>query len=82
MRQHPRPVFCALPGKRPSLGLPKDWPCGTILTLAEIKAAVETFDRGETNVFDALDAIIVAVEAHQAAMARSVQRKDRHRDAA
>jgi hypothetical protein len=55
---------------------------GTILTLAEIKAAVETFDRGETNVFDALDAIIVAVEAHQAAMARSVQRKDRHRDAA
>lgn len=53
-----------------------------ILTLAEIKAAVEAFDRGEINVFDALDAIIVAVEAHQAAKGRDVQRKDKRRDAA
>ena len=53
-----------------------------VITLAEIKAAVERFDRGDSNVFDALDAIIVAVEAHQAAMARSVQRTDRRRDAA
>jgi phosphopantetheine adenylyltransferase len=53
-----------------------------ILTLAEIKAAVEAFDCGDTNVFDALDAIIVAVEAHQAAMASTSQRKQRGRDAA
>jgi len=53
-----------------------------ILTLAEIKAAVEGFDRGETNVFDALDAIIVAVEAHQVAKGRAVQRKDKRRNAA
>jgi len=36
-----------------------------ILTLAEIKAAVEAFDRGETNAFDALDAIVVEVEAYR-----------------
>ena len=39
-----------------------------ILTLAEIKAAVEAFDRGETNAFDALDAIVVEVEAYRAAV--------------
>lgn len=38
-----------------------------ILTLAEIKAATDAFDRGEANVFDALDAIIAAVEAYRAA---------------
>lgn len=38
-----------------------------ILTMAEIKAALEAFDRGESNVFDALDAIIVEVEAYRAA---------------
>jgi len=38
-----------------------------ILTLSEIKAAVEAFDRGETNAFDALDAIVVEVEAYRAA---------------
>ena len=53
-----------------------------ILTLAEIKAAVEAFDQGDTNVFDALDAIIVAVEAHQAAMAHGGRREPRRRDAA
>lgn len=35
-----------------------------ILTLAEIKAAIEAFDRGATNVFDSLDAIMVALEAY------------------
>lgn len=53
-----------------------------ILTLAEIKAAVEAFDRGDTNAFDALDAIIVAVEAHQAAIADDKRREPEHRDAA
>ena len=53
-----------------------------ILTLAEIKAAVEAFDRGDTNVFDALDAIFVAVEAHQAATADDGRREPRRRDAA
>ena len=57
-------------------------PAAAILTLAEIKAAVEVFDRGDTNVFDALDAIIVAVEAHQAAMAHETRREPRRRDAA
>jgi len=53
-----------------------------ILTLAEIKAAVEAFDRGDSNVFDALDAIVVTVEAHQAATAGTSQRDKRGRDAA
>ena len=35
-----------------------------ILTLAEIKAAIDAFDGGATNVFDALDAIMVALEAY------------------
>lgn len=41
-------------------------PATAILTLAEIKAATEAFDRGEANVFDALDAIRMAVEACRA----------------
>ena len=41
-------------------------PATAILTLTEIKAATEAFDRGESNVFDVLDAVIVAVEAYQA----------------
>lgn len=53
-----------------------------ILALAEIKAAVEAFDRGDTNVFEALDAIIVAVEAHQALMAHQTRREPRRQDAA
>jgi len=32
--------------------------------MAEIKAATDAFDRGDTNVFDSLDAIRVAVEAY------------------
>jgi hypothetical protein len=38
-----------------------------ILTLAEIKAAVEAFEDGETNVLDTLDAIVVAVADYLAA---------------
>jgi hypothetical protein len=53
-----------------------------ILTLAEIKAALEVFDRGESNVFDALDSIIMAVEAHQAALVDAAERERRRRDAA
>jgi len=53
-----------------------------ILTLAEIKAAVEAFDRGKSNVFDALDAIIVAVEAHQTSMAAEGRREPPRRDVA
>lgn len=53
-----------------------------ILTLAEIKAAVEAFDHGDTNAFDALDAIIVAVDAHRATKAPEARRKPRRRDAA
>lgn len=38
-----------------------------ILVLAEIKSASDAFDRGEINVFDALDAIEVALDAHRIA---------------
>ena len=37
-----------------------------ILTLSEIKAALGGFESGETNVFEALDAIVSAVEAYRA----------------
>lgn len=47
----------------------------TILTLAEIKAALEAFDRGEINAFDALDAIVVEVEAYRA-VARPANRRE------
>jgi len=38
-----------------------------ILALADIKTAVEAFDGGETNVVDALDAIVAVVEVWQRA---------------
>ena len=38
-----------------------------ILLLVEIKAAVETFDRGEANAFDVADSITMEVEAYHAA---------------
>ena len=41
-----------------------------ILTLAEIKAATEAFDRGDANAFDALEEIVVAVDAWRAARPR------------
>jgi len=53
-----------------------------ILTLAEIKAAIEAFDRGESNVLDALEEIIAAVHAQQKAMAHDARRESRRRDAA
>ena len=33
-----------------------------LLAMAEIKAATEAFDQGDTNVFQALDAVRMAVE--------------------
>jgi len=38
-----------------------------VLTLSDIAAAIEAFNRGDCNVYDALDAISVAVEAYHAA---------------
>jgi hypothetical protein len=38
-----------------------------ILTLAEIKAAVDDFDRGESNAFDSIDAIVMSIEEYLAA---------------
>jgi hypothetical protein len=38
-----------------------------ILTMAEIKAAADGFDKGETNLYEALDAIAVAIDAYRAA---------------
>lgn len=46
-----------------------------IMAIAEIKAAADAFDRGETNAYDAMDAIVVAIEAYRAAA-------ERRRDAA
>lgn len=37
-----------------------------ILTLAEIKATIDAFDRGAANLFDTLDSIVVAIEAYEA----------------
>lgn len=38
-----------------------------VLTLADIKAASAAFDRGDTNIYDAIDAIVIACEAYRAA---------------
>jgi hypothetical protein len=38
-----------------------------IITLAEIKASTESFEAGQANVFDALDAIMFAIEAYRCA---------------
>lgn len=38
-----------------------------VLTLSDIAAAIEAFNRGEANVHDVLDAIVVAIEMHRAA---------------
>ncbi len=48
-----------------------------VLVMAEIKAATDAFNRGEINVFDAMDAIVMEVEAYRAAT-----RSDKRRDAA
>lgn len=39
-----------------------------LFTITEIKAAVEAFDRGEANAFDAMDAVLVAIEGYRAAL--------------
>jgi hypothetical protein len=39
-----------------------------VLTLADVKAAIEAFDRGDNNAFDAMDAVIFAVESYHAAL--------------
>jgi hypothetical protein len=36
-----------------------------IMTMAEVKAAVESFERGDINVFDALVAVGTAWEAYE-----------------
>lgn len=46
-----------------------------ILMLAEVKTAIEAFDHGDTNVFNAVDAITDAIEVYRAA-ARSEPRRD------
>jgi len=53
-----------------------------ILLLADVKAAVESFDRGETNAFDALDAIVSAVDAQRAATSAATKRLSQRRKAA
>lgn len=40
-----------------------------VLTLADIKAATEAFDRGDTNAHDALEAVAAALEAYLATLA-------------
>jgi hypothetical protein len=54
----------------------------TILSLADIKAAIDSFERGESNAFDTLDAICMAVESHQTAMGADSQRKQPRQNAA
>lgn len=44
-----------------------------VLVMAEIKAATEAFDRGDTNVFDALETVRCAIEAY--AKAKESRRK-------
>lgn len=36
-----------------------------VLLLADIKAATQSFDSGQANVFDALDTIISAIESYR-----------------
>lgn len=48
-----------------------------VLVMAEIKAATDAFNRGDINVFDALDAIVMEVESY-----REAARSDKRRDAA
>jgi hypothetical protein len=41
-----------------------------IYLVADIKTAVDAFDRGERNAFDVAEAILVAVEAYRAGAKR------------
>lgn len=40
----------------------------SVLAMAEIKAATDAFDNGDTNVFDALDAVIAVIDAYRASI--------------
>jgi hypothetical protein len=62
-------MLCAVFLKEVAMAKPTTIPHAkrAILTMAEIKAATEAFDRGDINVFDALDEIRIAVEAYCAA---------------
>jgi len=43
------------------------WPeAAAILTIAEVQAATDQFNRGSLNVFEALDRIVAAVETYLA----------------
>jgi len=53
-----------------------------ILTIAAIKDAIEAFDRGESNAFDVLDAIVVALEAREAPAVGAISRSRARRNAA
>lgn len=46
-----------------------------ILAIAEVKSATEAFNRGDANLFDALDAIAVAIQMFQAAARPEGQRE-------
>lgn len=58
---------------RPHVG--RSNPAAAILTLVDIKSAIDAFDRGDTNVFDVLDSIAVLLEAHRAAARRCPTRR-------
>lgn len=53
-----------------------------VLTVAAIKSATDDFDRGETSVFDALDAIVEVVEAYREAVLHERSRRRGRRHAA
>ena len=53
-----------------------------ILAIAEIKAAIESFDHGDVNVFDAFDAIVVAVATYHVTAVDVPRRTRTTRDAA
>jgi len=46
-----------------------------IIAMGDIQHAAQSFEGGETNVFDALDSIILVVEAYQEAI-RSQPRRE------
>jgi hypothetical protein len=57
-------------------------PASAIHAIAEIKAALDAFNRGDTNVFLVLDTIVVAVEAYQLAASGEPRLRQRRRRAA
>ena len=53
-----------------------------VLTLAEVKAAVDAFDRGDASVFCAIDAIQIAVDTYRVETMVKRRRSGQHRRAA